>query len=158
LILAKGANVFRGYLNAGLQGRFLEEGWFNTGDIGRFDEDGCLVIEGRLSRFSKIGGEMVSHANLEGELGKLYPEMEFFVGARECERKGEALVLLASGAVSLRELGSRLRARGIPNLWIPKEVVAVDALPVLGTGKLDLKRCKSLCARGPTPRVPSLVR
>ncbi|MBD5782005.1 MFS transporter [Pelagicoccus sp. NFK12] len=145
LILAKGPNVFRVYLDPAIENRFEEGGWFNTGDIGRLDEDGCLVIEGRLSRFSKIAGEMVSHANVESEIGKLYPETEVFVGSRECGRKGEALVLLATKVVELADLGRRLRGRGLPNLWIPQDVVKVDALPLLGTGKLDLKRCKALC-------------
>ncbi len=148
LILAKGPNIFRGYLDASVENRFVEDGWFNTGDVGRLDADGCLVIEGRLSRFSKIAGEMVSHANVEREIGKLYPDSEIFVGSRNCERKGEALVLLATGVVKLRELGKQLRERGLPNLWIPQDVVAVDALPQLGTGKLDLKSCMQLCSLG----------
>lgn len=148
IILAKGPNIFRGYLDPKIENRFVEDGWFDTGDIGRLDDDGCLVIEGRLSRFSKIAGEMVSHANVETEIGKLYPDFELFVGSRNCDRKGEALVLLATGVIQIRELGQRLRESGLPNLWIPQDVVEVAALPQLGTGKLDLKHCKQLCLAG----------
>lgn len=145
VILAKGPNIFCGYLDPKIENRFVEDGWFDTGDIGRLDQDGCLVVEGRMSRFSKIAGEMVSHANVEMEIGRLYPDFEFFLGARICDRKGEALVLLSTGMILLRELGARLREVGMPNLWIPQEIVEVRELPQLGTGKLDLKACKRLC-------------
>ncbi|MDQ8186735.1 MFS transporter [Pelagicoccus sp. SDUM812002] len=145
LILAKGPNIFRGYLDPHEESCFVQDGWFDTGDIGRLDEDGCLVIEGRLSRFSKIAGEMVSHAKVESEIAALYPDLQCFVGARECARKGESLILLATGVAKLGDLAKRLRERGMPNLWIPQEVVEIPVLPQLGTGKLDLKRCKQLC-------------
>ncbi|EDY85163.1 transporter, major facilitator family, putative [Verrucomicrobiia bacterium DG1235] len=151
LILVKGANVFRGYLDASGENRFLENGWMDTGDIGRLDEDGCLAIEGRQSRFSKIAGEMVSHTGVELAVAEAYSNSgdegaAFFVGARRCERKGEALVLLATKALDLADLGRRLRERGFPNLWVPQAIVEVEKLPLLGTGKLDLKACSALCA------------
>lgn len=151
LILVRGANVFRGYLDASAENRFVEDGWFDTGDIGRLDEDGCLVVEGRLSRFSKIAGEMVSHASVERAISESYPDLQdcgaarFFVGSRLCERKGEALVLLSTVSLGLSEIGKRLRDSGVPNLWLPQDVRRVDRLPLLGTGKLDLKACSALC-------------
>ncbi|MDQ8179961.1 MFS transporter [Pelagicoccus sp. SDUM812005] len=156
-ILVKAPNVFRGYLDTVSESRFVGDGWFDTGDVGRFDEDGCLVIEGRLSRFSKIAGEMVSHTMVENEIASLYPELGLFVGARDCERKGEALVLLATGAIDLSSLARSLRERGIPNLWIPQEVLQVAALPQLGTGKLDLKRCQRLCVERSDVELGTLV-
>ncbi|MBK1876648.1 MFS transporter [Pelagicoccus mobilis] len=152
VILVKGANVFRGYLDCVQENRFVEDQWLNTGDIGRLDEDGFLVIEGRLSRFSKIGGEMVSHASVEAAIIEAYPELcsreecAIFVGARPCPKKGEALVLLTTCASELGEVGARLREAGLPNLWVPQRIVEVERLPVLGTGKLDLKACSSLCS------------
>lgn len=151
LILVKGPNVFRGYLGSSEADRFVGDGWLNTGDIGCLDEGGYLTIEGRLSRFSKIGGEMVSHASVEAAVCDAYPELgasgegAVFVGARSCSRKGEALVLLSTLAIDMGELGKRLRGLGVPNLWVPQILERVEALPVLGTGKLDLKACASLC-------------
>jgi acyl-[acyl-carrier-protein]-phospholipid O-acyltransferase / long-chain-fatty-acid--[acyl-carrier-protein] ligase len=127
----------------------LRDGWFKTGDIGRFDEDGFLYIEGRLSRFSKIGGEMVPHEAIEQ---KIIAALGFddqservmaIVGVAD-ESKGEALVLLASVDVDLAELRPKLNEAGVPNLWIPKKVCRVESIPVLASGKLDMPRCKQL--------------
>ncbi len=153
LILVKGPNVFRGYLDVSENAsRFVGDGWLNTGDVGRLEDDGCLRIEGRLSRFSKVGGEMVSHHQVEDAVRRAYPEFEvaeseeLFVGSRPCPKKGEQLVLLARRALDCVELTRRLRALGMPNLWIPQTVSQVSRLPRLGTGKLDLKGCLAICA------------
>ena len=153
LIVLKGPNVFRGYLDVSLNhDRFLEDGWFNTGDIGRLDKNGCLRIEGRVSRFAKIAGEMVSHQSVELAIEKVYPRSDkttgqrFFVVSKPCPRKGEALVLIANQSVDMSELARRLRSQGTPNLWMPDSVVVVGELPCLGSGKIDLRRCVDLCA------------
>lgn len=151
LILVKGANVFGGYLGGLEKSRLLEDGWLNTGDMGSFDEDGCLLIEGRLTRFSKVGGEMVSHGAVERAIEASYPELveseevAFFVGAVECERKGEALVLLTRSSIRQSDLVQRLKSRGLPNLWMPQHLIQVAKLPMLGTGKIDMKACQSIC-------------
>ena len=127
----------------------MRDGWFKTGDIGRFDEDGFLYIEGRLSRFSKIGGEMVPHETIEHKIAAaldLHGESErkvAIVGVMD-ESKGEALVLLSAVDVDLVRLRKNLHEAGVPNLWIPKRVQRVESIPVLASGKLDLTKCKEL--------------
>jgi acyl-[acyl-carrier-protein]-phospholipid O-acyltransferase/long-chain-fatty-acid--[acyl-carrier-protein] ligase len=111
--------------------------------------DGFLFFEGRLSRFSKICGEMVPHETIEQKIvGALTTEehSERFIAVLGVadEAKGEALVLLSSIEIDLPALRSKLSDTGTPNLWIPKIVRRVDAIPVLGSGKLDLATCKRL--------------
>jgi len=147
MLYLRGANIFEGYLHDPKRtAEVLRDGWLKTGDIGRFDEDGFLYIEGRLSRFSKIGGEMVPHEAIEQKIIDL---LEFsgrderpiaIVGVQD-EAKGEALVLLSAVDIDLAELRKKLQDAGVPNLWIPKNVQRVEAIPVLASGKLDLKKC-----------------
>jgi acyl-[acyl-carrier-protein]-phospholipid O-acyltransferase/long-chain-fatty-acid--[acyl-carrier-protein] ligase len=150
MLWLKGPNVFEGYLNDPEKtADVIKNGWFKTGDIGRFDEDGFLYIEGRLSRFSKIGGEMVPHESVEQSiirilLGGEQSERVFAVVGVSDALKGEALVLLSSIDVDLARLRSALANNGVPNLWIPRTVLRVEAIPVLASGKLDLAGCKAL--------------
>jgi acyl-[acyl-carrier-protein]-phospholipid O-acyltransferase/long-chain-fatty-acid--[acyl-carrier-protein] ligase len=148
MLWLKGANIFEGYLNEPeLTAEVLQDGWFKTGDLGRFDEDGFLYIEGRVSRFSKIGGEMVPHESLEVKI------LEALGGGQEDTRsvcivgvpdrsKGEAVVLLSTQEIDLADLRSKLLAVGVPPLWIPKVVKRVPAIPIQSSGKLDLQACK----------------
>lgn len=155
IIWFKGPNIFPGYHQ---QPRKTEEvlrnGWFRTGDLGRLDEDGFLYIEGRLSRFSKIGGEMVPHETVEEHINRalgLESESErkiAVVGIPDPD-KGEALVLLSTVAgetikQELIQLRYTLLERGVPSLWIPKKMLRVTAIPVLASGKLDLRQCEEL--------------
>ncbi len=150
MLWLRGPNIFEGYLHDPKRtAEVLRDGWFKTGDIGRFDEDGFLYIEGRLSRFSKIGGEMVPHEALEQKIiaalgldGK-DERLIAIVGVAD-ETKGEAVLLLAALDVDLAQLRDKLRDTGVPNLWIPKKVSRVDSIPVLASGKLDLAKCKEL--------------
>jgi len=147
IVAFQGGNVFGGYLkNPAKTKDAFHRGWFVTGDLGRFDEDGFLYIEGRLSRFSKIGGEMVPHGTVEQRIIETFEldQSEGYVVAVmgvPDPGKGEALVLLTTLELTAKELRDRLLEAGIPNLWIPRHVRKVDAIPVLGTGKLDLKGC-----------------
>src|SRR5713226_8857549 len=140
----RGPNFFEGYLkDPERTAEVLRNGWFKTGDIGRFDEDGFLYIEGRLSRFSKIGGEMVPHEAVEHKIIDLLgfsgkDERVIAIAGVQDEAKGEALILLAAADVDLAQLRDKLRDAGVPNLWIPKKVCRVDSIPVLASGKLDL--------------------
>ncbi|MCE9518842.1 MAG: AMP-binding protein, partial [Verrucomicrobia bacterium] len=155
MIWFKGANVFEGYLkNPRKNEEVIKDGWFCTGDIGRMDADGFLFIEGRLSRFSKIGGEMVPHETVEESLIKaLNLEGEStrriaVIGVPDIE-KGEALVLLTSipgGSVQqeILDLRYKLLDLGMPPLWIPKKLVRVVEIPILSSGKLDIKACEKL--------------
>src|SRR5881409_472449 len=150
MLWLRGVNIFEGYLHdAERTDEVLRDGWLKTGDIGRFDEDGFLYIEGRLSRFSKIGGEMVPHEAIEHKIVDLLDlsgkdeRMVAIVGVQD-KAKGEELVLLSAVDVDLAQLRKKLHDAGVPNLWIPKHVQRVGAIPVLASGKLDLKRCKEL--------------
>ena len=154
LVVFRGANVFGGYLKDEAKTRAaFHDGWFVTGDLGRFDDDGFLHIEGRLSRFSKIGGEMVPHGTIEQKLitafvtdpGAGYAVV--IVGVPDAT-KGESLVLLTTLELTVAQVRDRLQADGLPALWIPRAVRRVEKIPVLGTGKLDLKGCKELVLAG----------
>ena len=147
-----GPNIFEGYLHDPKRtAEVLHDGWLKTGDIARFDEDGFLYIEGRLSRFSKIGGEMVPHEAIEQKIVDLLElsgrdERPIAVIGVQDEAKGEALVLLSAVDIDLAELRKKLQEAGVPNLWIPKHVQRVEAIPVLASGKLDLKKCQERAA------------
>ncbi len=152
MLWVRGANIFEGYLkNAELSAEVLRNEWFRTGDLGRFDEDGFLYIEGRLSRFSKIGGEMVPHEMVEQ---KILTALNMNGQAERCiavmgvpdAAKGEALVLLSSIEIDAQQLRAALRAADVPNLWVPRTICRVEAIPVLASGKLDLGKCKELAS------------
>jgi len=152
MLWLRGANIFEGYLHDPKQtAEVLRDGWLKTGDIGRFDEDGFLYIEGRLSRFSKIGGEMVPHETIETKIVELLglagrDARPLAVMGVQDDAKGEALVVLSAVEIDLSQLRTKLHEAGVPNLWIPKQVRRVEAIPVLASGKLDLKRCQELAA------------
>jgi len=150
MLWLRGVNIFEGYLHDPERtGDVLQGGWLKTGDLGRFDEDGFLYIEGRLSRFSKIGGEMVPHEAIESKIVDLLglsgrDERPIAIMGVQDEAKGEALVLLSAVDVDLAQLRKKLHEAGVPNLWIPKHVHRVESIPVLASGKLDLKKCREL--------------
>ena len=115
------------------------------------DDDGFLFIEGRLSRFSKIGGEMVPHGTIEQALNEAFDLTEsevplVAVSARPDAAKGEALVLLSAVELELEFVRQKLLDAGFGNLWIPREIVRVEAIPRLATGKLDLRAIKALAS------------
>lgn len=155
IIWFKGANVFKGYLgNPKQSAEVLADGWFRTGDVGRLDDDGFLFIEGRLSRFSKIAGEMVPHETVEAAINKVLgldseAERKIAVVGIPDAQKGEAILLLStiSGPTLEQEcidLRYKLLDRGLSSLWCPKQIIYVPEIPVLASGKLDLKSCESL--------------
>ncbi len=146
----KGANVFEGYLNDPEKtAEVLRGGWLTTGDLGRLDEDGFLYIEGRISRFSKIGGEMVPHGTVETVIAEVFGVHEselplVAVSARQDPAKGEALVLVSAIDVDTNEMQQKLAEAGLANLWVPRIVKRVEAIPTLASGKLDLKGLKQI--------------
>ncbi len=150
MLWLRGANVFEGYLNEPAQtAQVLQDGWFKTGDLARFDEDGFLYIEGRVSRFSKIGGEMVPHETIEAKLVEQFglrseEERVLVVVGVPDEAKGEVLVLLSTVPLELGAMREKLASAGFPNLWMPKRVKVVPEMPALGSGKLDLGRCREI--------------
>ena len=146
LLLVKGPVVMQGYIADPVRtANVISDGWYETGDIGHMDPDGYITLSGRISRFSKIAGEMVPHELLECIMGEIIgrDERVFAVGSIPDPVKGEALVVIYlkdKMNVSPEEMNDFLRKHNIPNLWIPKAANyrAVDVLPVTGTGKLDL--------------------
>jgi acyl-[acyl-carrier-protein]-phospholipid O-acyltransferase / long-chain-fatty-acid--[acyl-carrier-protein] ligase len=150
LLLVKGPNVMKGYLDQPDKTReAMHDGYYITGDIATEDEDGFLQITDRLSRFSKIGGEMVPHIRIEEKLHELAgtTELTFVVAGLPDEKKGERLVVLHTLAADrLPPLIEKLKQSGLPNLWIPRasQFFAVPAFPILGTGKLDLRQVREM--------------
>lgn len=149
LLAMRGPNVFDGYLdNESATGEVLRDGWLVTGDLSRIDADGFLYIDGRLSRFSKIGGEMVPHATVEAALNKelnlIGDVPQIAISSRLDEGKGEALVLLSAADITLAQAKDALRKAGVSNLWQPKYLVRIPEIPLLPSGKLNLKRLARL--------------
>ncbi|MGC1479622.1 MAG: AMP-binding protein, partial [Chthoniobacterales bacterium] len=144
VLALRGANVVTEYLGCPSAGS-----WFVTGDVVSVDSDGFLRIEGRTSRFSKIGGEMVPHCAVEEalteELANDSEAADCVVGIDIGDGE-EELALVTTRNVDPNELRRALRSRGMPNLWIPKRVVSVEALPALASGKVDLAACRALAA------------
>ena len=150
ILQLRGPNLFHGYLgDPEGSARAFDGDWYNTGDLARFDENGRLHIEGRISRFSKIGGEMVPHGTVEQAILQAFrlEDSEIPVvaitGARD-NTKGESLVLFTAVDIDLVTLREKLIAEGIPNLWIPRRIRRVDAIPVLASGKLDLRMLRTI--------------
>jgi acyl-[acyl-carrier-protein]-phospholipid O-acyltransferase/long-chain-fatty-acid--[acyl-carrier-protein] ligase len=154
MIQVKGPNLMPGYLNRpDLTAKVIRDGWYTTGDMGRIDEDGFLTITGRLSRFAKVGGEMVPLERIEEDMHAVLGTNDRVLAVTSLpdERKGERLVVLhlPTFTMSRREMAQRLADRGLPNLWIPgeRDYFEVKELPLLGTGKLDLKKVKELAVQ-----------
>jgi acyl-[acyl-carrier-protein]-phospholipid O-acyltransferase/long-chain-fatty-acid--[acyl-carrier-protein] ligase len=152
VLCVKGPNVMAGYLNQPEKtAEAIRAGWYFTGDVGRIEPDGFIRITGRVSRFAKIAGEMVPLERLDEELHDALgsnSERVLAVAAVPDEKRGERLVVLHLPGVSER-LPAALEAlgkRGLPNLWVPdrRDCYPVDVMPVLGSGKLDLKKLGDL--------------
>ena len=139
-LLVRGPNIMKGYIRPGAP-LVLEEpagGWHDTGDIVTIDEDGFLRIRGRVKRFAKLGGEMVSLAVVENCATSLWPDNMHAAAAIPDKRKGEQVILLTDYAKADRaDLVAFARNHGISELAIPRKIVHVDSIPVLGTGKTD---------------------
>ncbi|TVQ01256.1 MAG: acyl-[ACP]--phospholipid O-acyltransferase [Planctomycetaceae bacterium] len=154
MLLISGPNVMMGYLGQpDLTAQVIRDGWYVTGDIAHEDPLGFIHITGRLSRFSKIGGEMVPHIRIEEELAGCLSEGEQDDQLRVCvtavpdPKRGERLVVLHLPTErTVDELRERLTKAGLPNLFIPSadSFFEVEAIPLLGTGKLDLKGSRDL--------------
>jgi acyl-[acyl-carrier-protein]-phospholipid O-acyltransferase/long-chain-fatty-acid--[acyl-carrier-protein] ligase len=154
LLLVRGPNVMVGYLNRPEKtAEVLKDGWYNTGDIATVDEDGFLRITDRLSRFSKIGGEMVPHIRVEETLHELIGAdgQVLAVTAIPDEKKGERLVVIQTlKDEALKDLLEKLAKSDLPALWKPRpdQFIYVEKLPYLGTGKLDLRKLREIAMAG----------
>jgi acyl-[acyl-carrier-protein]-phospholipid O-acyltransferase/long-chain-fatty-acid--[acyl-carrier-protein] ligase len=143
-LVVRGPNIMKGHLLHGNQGKLTPpstergEGWYDTGDIVHVDEDGFITIVGRAKRFAKIGGEMVSLSTVEEVARKAWPNGTHAAVSLVDKRKGERIILVTDyEEAERRDLVEVTRARGIGELYIPRTIMIIDALPILGTGKVD---------------------
>ncbi len=149
LLIVKGPNVMKGYLNNDQKTKeVIKDGWYITGDMANIDEDGFITITDRLSRFSKIAGEMVPHIKIEEKIHTILnvTEQVCVVASVEDAKKGEKLVVLCLRDIDVPSLVDELKQSDLPNLWIPDAAAfhKIDAIPFLGTGKLDLGTVKRM--------------
>ncbi len=151
MLLIRGPNVMKGYYGIPEKtAEVIHDGWYTTGDVARIDPDGFIYITGRLSRFSKIGGEMVPHLRIEEEIARVLnlddeDSLAVAVTGVADAKKGERLVVLHAGLpLEPEEICRRLAQSGLPPIWIPApdSFRQVDELPLLASGKLDLRRVK----------------
>jgi len=148
-LVIRGPNIMLGYLKADAPGILQppDEGWYDTGDIVGVDEDGFVTIQGRMKRFAKIAGEMVSLTAVEMALQKLWPEKQHAVISVKDEKKGEKLILFTTQPDAKSEdITAHFKKLGINELSIPKQIVPVAEIPVLGTGKTDYVRLQKMAA------------
>jgi len=149
-LLVRGPNIMKGYLNAEADAKFKAlGGWYDTGDIVRVDEEGFIHIQGRLKRFAKISGEMVSLTAVEDALAGAFPHYglrcQVAIVARPDPDKGEALIAATNEArLTVEEIRAVIRAKGLPNLCVPREVRFVKEIPKLGTGKINHRELQAL--------------
>ncbi len=153
-LFVSGPNIMMGYLKADQPGIIQppEAGWHDTGDIVTIDKEGFITIEGRAKRFAKIGGEMVSLSAVEGVASELWPEMPVCAVTQPHPTKGEQIVLLCESdklpngrTADQSELQSFAKSKGVAEIFIPKTLVSVAQIPVLGSGKTDFGAANELC-------------
>jgi acyl-[acyl-carrier-protein]-phospholipid O-acyltransferase/long-chain-fatty-acid--[acyl-carrier-protein] ligase len=146
----RGPNIMRGYLNPEPNAKFQAQGgWYDTGDIGRVDEDGFLFLLGRMKRFAKVSGEMVSLTAAEEALAGAFPQygirFQIAVLARPDADRGEMLVAVSNEQkLNLDEIRAAIKAKGLSNLYVPREVKYVRDIPKLGTGKVNHRELQKL--------------
>ncbi len=148
LLLVKGPNMMLGYFKQPEKtAEVVRDGWYVTGDIARLDDDGFIYITDRLSRFSKIGGEMVPHIKVEDTINALLGEACCAVTAVPDPARGERLVAFYTRVeITSDQLWDRLSQSELPRLWLPRRehLIAIEAIPSLGTGKVDLRQLRLL--------------
>jgi acyl-[acyl-carrier-protein]-phospholipid O-acyltransferase/long-chain-fatty-acid--[acyl-carrier-protein] ligase len=146
LLLVKGANRMLGYFkDPAKTSEVLRDGWYVTADIAALDDDGFIRITDRLSRFSKIGGEMVPHLKIEEAINQILGDQVSVVTSVPDEQRGERLIALYTMKHVLpEELWSTVSHTDLPKLWIPKResFYYIEAIPTLGTGKVHLRQVK----------------
>lgn len=149
-LFVRGPNVMAGYLNADANAHFKElNGWYDTGDIVNVDSDGFFHIRGRMKRFAKISGEMVSLTAVEDALAGAFPQFglrcQTAVLSRPDEDKGEALIAVTNEPkLTLEEIRNAIKAKGLSNLCVPREIKVVREIPKLGTGKVNHRELQKM--------------
>ena len=150
-LYVEGPNVMKGYLMADNPGELLppEGGIYDTGDIVEFDEDGYISIKGRAKRFAKIAGEMVSLTAVEGYMSAIWAENDHAIIAIPDDKKGEQLIMITNHQnASKAEILNYVKENGISELSIPKKIINMEKIPLLGTGKVDYVTIKELVSGG----------
>ncbi|MYA30583.1 MAG: AMP-binding protein [Gammaproteobacteria bacterium] len=147
-IMVKGEGVMSGYLNDMAESHLrLKSGWYDTGDLGVLDEDGYLWHKGRLKRFAKIGGEMISLVNVEETLDSVIGEDVACCAVELPDaRRGSRIIAVTNKPIDERDVAGRL-AEQLPNLALPKQYVVVEELPVMGSGKIDFRTLTEIVRR-----------
>jgi acyl-[acyl-carrier-protein]-phospholipid O-acyltransferase/long-chain-fatty-acid--[acyl-carrier-protein] ligase len=149
-LFVRGPNIMGGYLNPEANEKFKAlNGWYDTGDIAKIDSEGYLFILGRLKRFAKISGEMVSLAAVEDALAGAFPEyglrFAVAVAAKKDEAKGEKLILVTNESrLTIDQARDAIRRRGLSNLAVPREIKVLRDIPRLGTGKVNHRELEKL--------------
>lgn len=149
-LFVRGPNVMRGYLNPEANATFQKlGGWYDTGDIAKVDDDGFVHILGRLKRFAKISGEMVSLTAVEEALAGAFPHyglrFQVAVVSKPDVDKGEILIAVANDSrLQMDEIRAVIRAKGLPNLCVPRELKFLREIPKLGTGKVNHRELQAL--------------
>ena len=136
----RGPNIMKSYISPDNPGQLipLADGWHDTGDVVSINDDGHYVIRGRVKRFAKIGGEMVSLMVVENCASAVWPEKIHAAAILPDPKRGEQIVLMTEEKdANRRDLMRWAQTHGVPEISVPKKVISVDSLPVLGTGKLD---------------------
>lgn len=150
IVCVKGPQIMQGYLNRpDATAQVLRDGWYVTGDLGHLDADGFLSITGRLSRFSKIGGEMVPHERVESAILEVAQDEHPHVAVTALPdlKRGERLIVLHTElGLPPTEIFKKLTASSLPKLWLPAadDFVRVESIPVLATGKVDLRQVRRI--------------
>jgi len=159
-LFVRGPNVMKGYLNADANAKFLTlDGWYDTGDIVSVDDEAYLHVRGRMKRFAKVSGEMVSLTAVEDALAGAFPQYglhcQTAVITRPDENKGEAIIAVTNEPkLTLEEIRAAIKAKGLTNLSTPREIIVVKEIPKLGTGKVNHRELQAMLEAAASPAGP----
>jgi len=159
-LFVRGPNIMQGYITPDAPGvvKPIDGGWHDTGDVVSFDDAGYMTIRGRMKRFAKIGGEMVSLAVVENCATSLWPDHMHAAAILPDDRKGEQIVLVTDHPAPDRSaLLAWAQNHGVPEIAVPKKLVCVKEVPILGTGKLDYVGVQRLASGADRPREERLA-
>jgi acyl-[acyl-carrier-protein]-phospholipid O-acyltransferase/long-chain-fatty-acid--[acyl-carrier-protein] ligase len=148
-LFVKGPNVMAGYLRNDQQLDTPPEGWYDTGDIVNIDSDGFLYIRGRAKRFAKVGGEMVSLPRIEEIMAAEWPSKKHAIIAISDEKKGEQLIIFSEHPqLDKNVVAKLLRDKGLPEIALPRRVININVMPILGSGKINYQELSQHLTRG----------